>query len=178
MLAGELTNLRAMEPGDARLIHGWLDDPELMHWWGYGATAVSLASMQLRVERWLSEESELGHPVAFIAETLEGDPVGMLILSDLQPIDRSAELSLFLEEAHRGHGLGSDMLETIVSAAFDHWNLHRLTVRSEESNIRAHAFFPGHGFELEGRLREARFVDGGWRDLLIFGRVNKDAPPS
>jgi RimJ/RimL family protein N-acetyltransferase len=171
MLTGELVNLRAVERSDADLVRSWLDDPELMRWWGLGVSAVSLAAVQHRIEQWISDEVTWGHPAAYIIETLEKYPIGMIVLSDLQPIDRSCEVSLFLEAANRGGGLGGDATHTILDAACGQWNLHRLTVRSEAANGRAHDFFRKHGFQQEGRLREARFIDGGWSDILIFGRV-------
>ncbi len=178
MLMGELTNLRAVEREDATLIHGWFDDPEAMSWWANPAPAISRHLLQQQLHTWLEDERTLGHPVGFIIETLEGEAAGLLLLSDFQPIDRNAELSIVLDLEHRGHGLGGDALETLVAAAFDQWGLHRLTARSEAANERAHAFFQRHGFQLEGRLRDARFVDGGWQDVLIFGRVCEAGEPN
>lgn len=174
MLTGELTNLRALDRNDASLLHGWLDDPELMRWWGYGAPAISLSAVVYRIERWLEDERLLGHPAAFIIETLTGDRAGLLVLSDIQPVDRSAELSLFLEPQVRGQGFGADIVVTICDAAFDQWNFHRLTVRSEAENEKAHAFFLNNGFRAEGRLREARYLDSRWCDILVFGRLRDD----
>jgi RimJ/RimL family protein N-acetyltransferase len=176
VLRGELVDLRAVERSDAALIHGWLDDPELMRWWGFGVSAVSLAAVQLRIEQWVADEVTWGHPVAFIGETLEGAPVGMVVLSDMQPVDRTCELSLFINKSKRGSGLGGDAIETILDAVCGQWNLHRVTARSEAANKRAHDFFIRHGFQPEGRLREARFIDGGWSDILIFGRVCGEEP--
>jgi len=171
VLQGELTNLRAVERADSELIHRWLDDSELMRWWGYGARAISLASVQEGIEQWLQHESGFGHPVAFVIESLHGEPIGLMILSDIQHVDRSVELSCFLETDFRERGCGRDALETLIDAAFEQWNYHRLTARCEAHNERAHAFFEGNRFLLEGRLREARFIDGGWSDILVFGCI-------
>ncbi len=173
MLTGELTNLRAVERDDAVLIHGWFDDPEAMSWWGNPAPVLSLHLLQQQLHIWLEDERTRGHPVGFVIETLEGEAAGLILLSDLQPVDRTAELSIMLDSANRRQGLGSDALKTLVATAFDQWGLHRLTARCEAANEPAHAFFQRHGFRLEGRLREARFIDGGWQDVLIFGRVRE-----
>ena len=174
MLEGELTNLRAVERSDWELIYRWLDDSELMRWWGYGARAISLASVQDGIEQWLDHERALGHPVAFVIESLEGESIGLLVLSDIQSIDRTAELSCFLESAYRERGRGRDALETLIDAVFEQWNYHRLTARCEAHNERAHAFFAANGFRLEGRLRGARYIDGGWSDVLVFGRIRDE----
>ena len=171
MLIGELTNLHAVDRGDSERIHRWLDDPESMSWWGIGAPAISIDLVRQRIEQWLADERLLEHPVAFIIEELEGTPIGLIFLSNVQPIDRSAELSILVSAPYRDGGIGSDALATIRLAAFDQWGLHRLMARSEGSNARAHRFFEKNGFQCEGRLREARFIDGGWQDILIFGCV-------
>src|SRR5215218_4214188 len=134
MIHGTLTNLRAVDRSDLELIHGWLDDPELMRFWGYGAPAVSRASTARRIEEWLADELVWVHPVALLIETLAGEPCGLLILSRISAIDRSCELSLFLGSTSRGQGIGSDVVETIVDAAFSQWNFHRLSVQTEEHN--------------------------------------------
>ncbi len=174
MIPGTLTNLRAVDRSDLDRIHAWLDDPELMRSWGYGAPAVSRASIARRIEDWLADELTWDHPVALIVETLEGQPCGLLILSRISAIDRSCELSLFLESSFRGLGFGADIVEAVAEAAFSQWNFHRLTIQVEEHNATAQSFFARHGFSLEGRMREARFLDGKWHDLLIFGRIRAD----
>ena len=172
MIQGLLTNLRAVDRSDLDRIHVWLDDPELMRAWGYGAPSPSCANTAHRIEEWIADEQAWDHPVAFIVETLDGEPCGLLVLSRLSAIDRSCDLSLFLEPTCRGHGIGADAIEAIVDSAFTQWNLHRLTVLSEAHNTAAHAFFARHGFQLEGRLRKARYLDGTWHDILIFGRLS------
>lgn len=174
MLTGELTNLRAVERSDGGLLHDWLDDPEAMSWWGQSAPVVSLNLVRERLEQWLADEVVFGFPVAFIIESLDHEEIGLILLSDIQMIDRSVELSIVLGSRYREQGLGSDALATLVGVAFEQWGLHRVTVRSEAANTRAHRFFEHNGFRLEGRLREARFLDSGWSDILIFGCIRAD----
>lgn len=174
LIRGIFTNLRAADRSDLDRIHAWLDDPELMRSWGYGAPAPSRTSTMHRIEDWIAEEQRWDHPVAFIIETIECEPCGLIVLSRLNAVDRSGELSIFLDRSFRGRGIGADSLETIADAAFSQWNVHRLTVLSEGHNTAAHAFFERQGFVPEGRLRGARYLDGEWHDVLIFGRLHSD----
>ncbi len=127
-----------------------------------------------RIEEWLADELLWDHPVALVVENLDAGACGLVILSRVTAIDRSCELSIFLEQAARGQGIGADVIETIVDAAFTQWNFHRLTVLTEGHNGAALAFFPRQGFTLEGRLRSARYLDGDWQDIVIFGRLRED----
>ncbi len=171
VIHGTLTNLRSVDRSDLERIQAWFDDPELMRWWGYGAPAPSRSATVRRIEEWLADELIWDHPVALIVETLEGDTCGLVILSRIAAIDRSCELSIFLEPASRRQGIGTDVIETITDVLLTQWNFHRVTAQSEEHNAAAHALFSRLGYVLEGRLREARFFDGAWHDVLVFGRL-------
>ncbi len=171
LIHGTLTNLRSIDRSDLERIQAWFDDPELMRWWGYGAPAPSRGATIRRVEEWLADELIWDHPVALIVETLDGDTCGLVLLSCIAGIDRSCELGIFLEPAYRRQGIGTDVIETITDVLLTQWNFHRVTAKSEEHNDAAHALFARLGYVLEGRLREARFFDGAWHDVLIFGKL-------
>jgi RimJ/RimL family protein N-acetyltransferase len=170
MIPGEHVNLRAVERGDAPLIHRWLNDPAVMRGWGFSAPARSLQSIAQEVEGWLAEESALGRPAALIAETLEADPLGLVVLRVDRPEARSVELSLLVGNPARwGEGFGADILETALGACFGGWGLHRVGVRVEADNERALRLYRRFGFQVEGRLRHAAFLDGRHADLLLLG---------
>lgn len=169
MISGELCNLRAVERHDTLIIHRWYDDPALMQGWGWSAVARSLESVARDVEAWLALEGTLGRPAALIAETLEGDPVGLVLLHVDRPEARSVELSLLVGESSRwGQGLGGDILNTTLDACFAAWGVHRVAVQVEEENARGLALYRGCGFREEGRLRQAAFHDGRHGDVLLF----------
>lgn len=178
MLKGELVNLRAIEPADAALLHGWLDDPDLMRFWGHSEAAISHAETARRVAGWIHEEAALGYPVAFVIEDLDGDPVGFALLGQVSPRHRSAEISLFIADpTRRGVGLGPDALAALVEAAFSGWNLERLTARCEAFNEPAQRMVRHAGFHEEARLREARYLDGAWHDIVAFALLRDDVSP-
>jgi RimJ/RimL family protein N-acetyltransferase len=170
MIPGELVNLRAIERADTPVVHRWLNDPLVMRGWGLSAAARSLQDAARDVEDWLAQEATLGRPAALIAETLAGEPVGLVVLRVDRPEARSLELSLLVgDPAQWGQGLGADILEAILDACFGGWGVHRLGVRVEEGNERALALDRRFGFLPEGRLRQAAFRDGHHADILLFG---------
>ncbi|MGH2557511.1 MAG: GNAT family N-acetyltransferase [Thermomicrobiales bacterium] len=169
MIRGERVNLRAVERQDASLIHAWFNDPEVMRGWGVPASTSSVALVQRQMEGWLDEEASLDRPVALIVETIDGDAAGLIVLSEYRPNPRSCELSILIGEPKRwGHGYGTDALRTVLDACFSEWNLHRVWVRSEAGNERAHRLYRRCGFHHEATLREAAFLDGQYEDVLIF----------
>lgn len=178
MIRGERVNLRAIERTDAGHLYRWLNDPEVMRFWGQPEATVSLAEIQRRIEEWLEREAELGRPAAFLIEDLDGNPVGLLVTSRERLPHRSLELSLLIGERERwGQGLGTDVLETFLDVCFAQWGFHRVWLRSEAYNERAHRLYRKCGFTQEAVLREAAYVDGQFHDVLIFARLATAGEP-
>jgi RimJ/RimL family protein N-acetyltransferase len=170
MIRGELVNLRAVERADAPDLYRWFNDPELMRFWGVPDATVSSHEVQRRIEQWLDEEVRLGRPVCLIVEPLDAESVGLVVVGEYRADHGSAALSLLIGDRDRwGQGLGGDALRTVVDTGFTSWNLHRLWLRAEAFNERAHRLYHRCGFVHEATLREATYLDGAYHDVLIFG---------
>lgn len=175
MIRGELVDLRAVERTDATLVHTWLNDPAVMRGWGASAPAMSLAEAQRQIEGWIAEEATLGRPAALIIETPEDEAIGLVVLRSERLEARGVELSLLIGDAERwGQGLGTDAVQTALDACFGGWNLHRVWLRSEAWNVRAHRLYERCGFRQEGTLRQAAFLDGRYEDVLLFGLLAEE----
>ncbi len=171
MIPGETINLRAVERHDVPLLHGWFNDPVLMDGWGWSAPARSIQHVAGQVEDWLARETTFDRPEALIAESLAGDPIGLVVVRVDRPEARSVELSLLVDAGYWRQGFGMDMMQTILEACFAGWGVHRIGVRVEEGNERALALYRRLGFKEEGRLRQAAYRDGRHQDLLLLGQL-------
>lgn len=170
MIRGELVDLRAVDRADAATVHSWFNDPAVMRGWGASAPATSLAEVQRQIEGWISDEAALGRPAALVIDTPAGEAIGLVVLRTERPESRGVELSLLIGDAERwGQGLGTDAVQTVLDACFGGWNLHRVWLRSEAWNVRAHKLYERCGFQQEGILRQAAFLDGRYEDVLLFG---------
>jgi RimJ/RimL family protein N-acetyltransferase len=172
---GDRVTLRAVEREDAPRLHRWLNEPRVMAGWGAPDHAISRAETQRRIEEFLAAESALGRPVCLIVETLDGEAIGQVVLSREQADARSVELSLMIGEPDFwGRGHGTDALRTAFGACFDAWNLHRVWLRTEASNDRAHRLYRRCGLTHEGTLREAAYLDGRYEDVLVFALLRRE----
>jgi RimJ/RimL family protein N-acetyltransferase len=171
MIPGETINLRAVERHDVPLLHRWFNDPVVMDGWGWSAPARSIQHVAEQVEDWLARETAFDRPEALIAESLAGDPIGLVVVRVDRPEARSVELSLLVDADCWGQGFGTDMMQTILEACFAGWGVHRIGVRVEEGNGRALALYRRLGFKEEGRLRQAALRDGRHLDVLLFGKL-------
>jgi len=174
MIPGETINLRAVERQDAPLIHRWFNDPVVMNGWGWSAPARSMHTVADQVEDWLAREIAFDRPEALIAESLAGDPIGLVIVRVDRTEARSVELSLLLDANRWGQGFGIDIMQTTLEACFEGWGVHRVGVRVEEDNERALALYGRLGFTEEGRLRQAAFCDGRHADVLLFSLLAEE----
>ena len=67
-----------------------------------------------------------------------------------------------------GKGYGTDAMLTLCGFGFTQMNLHRIGLRVFPENQRAVTCYEKCGFEHEGRLREAIFKHGEYRDMLLM----------
>ena len=174
MIPGETINLRAVERQDVPLLYRWFNDPVVMDGWGWSAPARSMQTVAAQVEEWLAREIAFGRPEALVAESLAGDPIGLVIIRIDRPEARSVELSLLVDANCWGQGFGTDIMQTTLEACFDGWGVHRVGVRVEEGNQRALALYRRLNCKEEGRLRQAAFRDGRYADVLLFSLLAEE----
>lgn len=99
--------------------------------------------------------------------------IGVLQLIDVHPIHRSAELIIRIgSEADRGRGYGTQALKLAVDYAWRDLNLQRVWLRVFGSNARAISAYSKAGFEQEGTLRRAAWINGRWEDEVVMAILN------
>lgn len=89
MITGKKVRLRAMERSDLSKICQWLNDEEVMYYWGHPGNTTSLAEQ----ERWFDEELER-RPLDrkdYIIETFEGIAIGRINYMRLSVKSRNAD---------------------------------------------------------------------------------------
>lgn len=179
MIRGELVNLRAVERTDVDALHGWLNDPTTMHGWGVGDATLSSDAVRRRIEGWIADEEMDGRPAGLVIETLDGEAVGLVVLSAYEREHRTVEISMLIGRPEDwGRGLGFDALGALLDVCFDQWDLHRVSLRCEAFNARAERLYRRLGFRHEGTFREATYLAGRRWDVLAFGLLASDREPA
>lgn len=103
----------------------------------------------------------------------DGVVVGWAALAPFSPrsVYRGvAEISVYVAEAERGHGVGTLLMEGLVAAAQEAgiWSLHSGIFPENLASLSLHK---RHGFREVGVLeRLGQFHDGRWRDVVILER--------
>ncbi len=171
MLIGDRVDLRAVEPADYELLWRWLNDPNVMQWWGRPGNTVSLPEVRRQEEATAGG----GRGRKYIIETKQGEPIGQIDYYDLDWQERSAWISIMIGEAeYWSGGYGSDAMRTLLRFLFGQLGLHRITLTVHESNGRAEHSYLKNGFVREGILREWQYFDGRWVNGIMMSVLDRE----
>lgn len=122
--------------------------------------------------RWV--QRLIDHSHAWVIE-VHGRLIGEIRLDNVDLHDRRASMAIgILDPAVLGKGLGSEAILLLVRHAFADLQLHRIGIRVLAYNQRAIRAYEKCGFVVEGREREAAFVNGAWHDDVIMGLLEHE----
>ena len=84
------------------------------------------------------------------------------------------EIGASLLPAFRGRGLGTEAQRLLVEHLWSTTPVHRLQAHTESDNLAEQRALEKIGFEREGRMSEAYFRAGRWRDSLVYGLLRPE----
>lgn len=109
----------------------------------------------------------------WFAITKNDELVGIAGLHSVKYYQRNAEIAILIgEEGHRRKGVGREAIELIVEYAFGTLALHRLFALVYADNTPAIHFFNTIGWSKEGLLKEASYWNYGFRDIVVWAKIN------
>ncbi len=110
----------------------------------------------------------------FIVEAGPGtQAVGFVILQGCRGQHRSVELKRIVLQT-KGQGLGRACVRQLKRIAFRDLRAHRFWLDFKADNQRARALYESEGFVVEGTLREAVSIDGGYASLLVMSILDAE----
>jgi RimJ/RimL family protein N-acetyltransferase len=89
------------------------------------------------------------------------DAVGVAGFTSIDPINHSAEFSLYIAPNRQGQDLGNQALRELLRHGFEDWNFHRIWGEVFDGNP-ALKLFEEAGFQVEGKLRDSYWRKGKW----------------
>jgi phosphinothricin acetyltransferase len=111
------------------------------------------------------------HPV-IVAETA-GQVIGWASLNRFNPrpaYDHVADISVYVERAWRGRGVGRRLIEALVTLGREH-AYHKLVLAAFPFNAAGMALYERAGFRVVGVYREQGRLDGTWVDVIVMERL-------
>lgn len=171
-MQAKYVRLRPLRKEDSKLLYQWITDRDL-----FILNAPYKPVSEMEHEKWvesmLLERSDL---VLFVIEDLASSlAIGTCQLLNVNARHRSAELQIRIgDESARGKGLGTEAVKLLLNFGFRDLNLHRIYLHVFKANKRAARAYEKCGFHHEGLLRQAAFIDGGWKDVNVMGILKTD----
>lgn len=171
MLNGHKTVIRPLEEEDIEAFYQWYNDPEVNYWSSGAWPLNTLLSREEMQNQYFDDLDE--HRYAIL--NLDEEIIGTIGFREVNIPARSATVFIVIgEKQYWGQGYGTDALKTFLQFLFHQWNFHRISLDTWDGNIRAIKAYQKLGFICEGKLREARFVQGEYRDALILGLLSSE----
>jgi len=174
MIYGKRIRLRAPERVDIPLFVKWLNDPEVRR-----GLARYLPISTAEEENWF--EGMLGRPVVEQPLTIEVQPegswraIGNIAFFNIDWRVRSAEVGILIgEKEFWNQGYGTETMRLFLKHGFETLNLNRIFLVVYENNPRAIRAYEKAGFVLEGRQRQALYMDGEYSDVLMMSVLVED----
>lgn len=101
--------------------------------------------------------------------------VGGVTLSDIRfHASHSATIGYWIGAPYLRRGYGLAMVERIVCFAFEELRLNRVEAACQPGNSASRSLLARAGFREEGLARDYLFINGAWRDHLLFARTARD----
>lgn len=169
-LQSENIGLRSLTVDDVGAPYvNWLNDEEVCrgnnhHRWPYSESQASDF-----IEGTFSDRTNLVLAIEII-ET--GEHIGNIALQSIDPIHRSAELSILIgSRSSWGKGYGHEAAKLLIEHGFQSLNLRRIGCGTPEYNQGMIKLANSLGMNEEGRRRKAFFKDGAYHDIVLFARL-------
>lgn len=175
---GERVTLRTVEREDVKFIQRAHADPDIR----YPLGTVTHANRN-QIEDRFEEHVESDHHANFLV-CLDGEDAGPghPEKEDVTPIgavdvihidwDRP-DLAYWLVPEHQGEGYGKETVGMAVEYVFRTFDTHGIGAAAYDFNAASQGLLESLCFTEEGREREARFIDGEYRDSIQYGLLRR-----
>lgn len=163
---GDRLYLRPVELADRDRYLQWINDPEVNRF-----LLRSFPVDEVAEDKWLRGVGEREDQAIFAVVLKDGNRhIGGCGLHHIGLPARRAELGILIGEIDCwNQGYGGEAIGLLLDYAFDRLGLHRVELNVYAYNRRGIRCYERSGFRFEGALREARFLDGQFHDILLYG---------
>ena len=173
-LIGNRIVLREYRWEDLPEIRTWVNDPEVT---GYLSDVFLFPNTMHDTETFLRKmiegTSEMKGFIIADKETLSY--IGQIDLIKIDWKNRNAILGIVIgKKAYWGKGYGREAIQLLQGFVFDSLNLHRLELDVFAFNQRAIKCYLACGFKEEGRMRQKKFANGQYWDIIKMGILKSE----
>lgn len=170
-LEGEKIKFKQMTIEDSEAIHSFASDAEVSRYIGWPLMH-NLKETTNYVEEMIKREAAGSHIYANVIDKSSNRIVGTAMIFNFNHVAKHAEIGYVFHQDIWGKGFCTETVKLVCDFAFSVLGLHKLHARVASPNIGSCRVLEKNGFELEGRLKDYHFDDGGYYDSLLYGKIN------
>jgi ribosomal-protein-alanine N-acetyltransferase len=168
--------LRELKSTDAEAMYRYLSDPEVTR---YLATQPHRSLKQTQdLVKFLASLFQKGEGFRWGITLKAGDAAGVVIgtcgYHAWAKDHFRAEIGYELAHAYWGQGIMAEAMEALLAFGFEQMTLHRVEAMVLVGNRASARFLEKLGFQQEAVLRDYEFVQGRFRDVLLFSLLRKN----
>lgn len=173
MMVGQFATLLPFDLRAQTQVRSWINQEDVRR--GTGTEGpVSDFEHQHWYERMMTDPTQRTFLIGMGCGT-DAAPVGVIGLRGLLWRYRSAEFWIYLGDPQaEGKGIAREASTLLLRFAFQNLGLHRVFLQVDSSNARAIHLYEALGFQREGVLRQAAFVEGKFVDRFAYGILADD----
>ena len=170
---GDRVTLRTLEREDLDLLQRGAGDPEIRHLAGNS----KVRNRDDLVETYENDQVTIllvclgdpGNP-----EPVKPEEVRRAGVLSIKEWGRNPTVGIWLVPDVQGEGYGKEALKLLVDYVFRAYETPTVKAKAFDYNEASQGLLESLGFELEGRLRMDAFVDGEYRDGLMYGILREE----
>jgi RimJ/RimL family protein N-acetyltransferase len=172
-MTGSQVYLRPLERTDLNERYlAWLNDPEVTRFMETGTFPTTAQDLEKFYEEVTGSRSQV---ILAIVDKKSDQHVGNVKLGPIQWLHRSATFGILIgDKRFWGKGIGKEATRLMVEYGFERLNLRRIdlgVLADHESALRC---YESAGFRSEGRMRQALFQRGEYKDRVWMGLLRSD----
>ena len=109
-----------------------------------------------------------------VIETLDCEAVGGITVTEANMVNGTFSYGMGISRAHWRKGYAFEAIQLLLNYYFNELRFHKCNVTVYDYNEGSKELHKALGFAEEGRLRESKYSDGKFHDILLYGITAKE----
>jgi RimJ/RimL family protein N-acetyltransferase len=170
-LNGTGVYLRPLEPADADWSWEVLNNDEE----GRRLTGTQVPFTHAQIAAYIDRQASDDSRASFAIVRQEDDQLlGEVVLNEIYPANRRANLRIFVAQEFTGQGYGTEAIRLILDYGFGMLNLHRVELDVYTINERAIHVYEKVGFRREGVKRQNWYYNHRYYDSIVMSMLEDE----
>ncbi len=124
------------------------------------------------IESTIKESSSGGAPN--FAIVYEGRICGVAGFHAINRQNRNGEIGYWLDQAHSGKGIVTELVKELLSLGFEEFDLHKIEIHCAEDNLKSRAIPERLGFTFEATLRDCEWLYTKYVNHAVYSMLAEE----